>query len=247
MLTAIVIAKNEQSMIKDCLWSLNFADELIVVDNASTDTTAEIARKFGAKVIKSQGADYSQVRNDGIKAAKGSWILFVDADERVSPELQQEISQIITSSNSASAYDLPRRNFYLGREMHYGGWGGDSVIRLFRKSALQKYEHPLHEQPVYTGELAKAHFSLIHYSHRDLTSMLEKTLHFTGYEAELRFNAHHPPVVWWRFLRVMFTEFYLRFVKLSAWKDGPRGIIDGLFQVFNSFIIYARLWEMQQS
>jgi hypothetical protein len=75
--------------------------------------------------------------------------------------------------------------------------------------------------------------------------MLEKTLFFTSFESQLRFQAKHPPVVAWRFVRVMLSEFYLRFIRLSAWKDGTEGIIDGMFQVFNTFIIYARLWELQ--
>ena len=78
-------------------------------------------------------------------------------------------------------------------------------------------------------------------------SLAKKTIEFTQYEARLKRATNHPPMVWWRFLRVMFTEFWLRFVKLSAWRDGPEGTIDGIFQVFNSFIIYARLWEYQHS
>ena len=130
--------------------------------------------------------------------------------------------------------------------MHHGGWGNDYVIRLFLKKNLTEWKNPLHEEPVFTGELGKLQNSLVHFSHRDLSSMLEKTLGFTNYEAQLRYEANHPRVIWWRFLRVMLTEFWLRFVKLSAWRDRIEGVIDGMFQVFNSFIIYARLWEIQQ-
>jgi len=105
--------------------------------------------------------------------------------------------------------------------MHFGGWGGDSVVRLFRRSDLHRYVGKLHEQPEYSGTLGRTQHALLHYSHRDLTSMLNKTLVFTGFEAESRFEAHHPPIVWWRFFRVMSTEFWLRFVRLSAWRDGP--------------------------
>jgi hypothetical protein len=130
--------------------------------------------------------------------------------------------------------------------MHYGGWGHDRVIRLFQRPALSHYQNALHEQPVFTGEMGTATHPLVHFSHRDLSSMLRKTLTFTDYEARLRLQANHPPIVSWRIVRVMLTEFWLRFVKLSAWRDGGPGIIDGLFQVFNSFVIYSRLWELQQ-
>ena len=142
MLTTIVITKNEQEMIGDCLQSLQFADEIIVIDNGSTDSTNHIAQKMGAKIIKSQSTSFSGARNDGLAAAMGDWILYVDADERVSPELQLEIKSIMADKSSPAAYDIPRRNFYLGREMHYGGWGNDSVIRLFQKKNLGNCKLP---------------------------------------------------------------------------------------------------------
>ena len=246
MISAIIIARNEQDMIGDCLLSLRpLADEILVVDSGNSDDTNNIDISYHARIVKSVESDYSQYRNAGLKSAKGDWILYVDADERVTPLLRKEIEEIMSSSTSASAYQIPRRNIYLGRDMHFGGWGGDRVIRLFKKSALQKYAGQLHEQPVFSGELATANHELVHYSHRNLSAMLEKTLDFTAYEAKLRYEASHPPVVAWRLVRVMATEFWLRFVKLSAWRDGLEGVIDGLFQVFNMFVIYARLWELQ--
>lgn len=247
MLSAIIITKNEEQLIKDCLLSVSFVDEIILVDTGNTDSTNEIASSLGARIIKSHGTDYSQFRNAGLKSAQGDWILYVDADERVTPLLKNEIEQIVSSSASGSAYQIPRRNVYLGKDMHFGGWGNDKVIRLFRRENLKEYRGELHEQPVFDGELETTNYELVHFSHRDLSSMLEKTISFTNYEAQLRISANHPPVVWWRFLRVMFTEAWHRFIKLQAFRDGPEGIIDGLFQVFNSFIIYTRLWELQNT
>lgn len=234
-------------MIGDCLKSLEFADEIVVVDSGNTDRTNEIAREAGARIVKSAGGDYSRFRISGLKAARHEWILYVDADERVTPALRLEILKLIAGPAPAfGAYEIPRTNYYLGREMRYGGWGGDSVIRFFRKKSLITWKNPLHEQPVFRGDLGKLSGNLVHFSHRDLTSMLNKTLEFTEYEARLRFDAKHPPVAWWRVFRMMATEFWYRFVKLSAWRDGIEGCIDGIFQVFNTFVIYARLWEMQQ-
>lgn len=131
--------------------------------------------------------------------------------------------------------------------MRFGGWGGDYVIRLFKSSHLTGWHGVLHEQPSFRGELKKLTSPIIHFSHRDLSSMTDKTLNFTAYEAKLLYESGHPPITWWRFYRMMLTEFWHRFVRLSAWRDGTRGIIDGLFQVFNTFIIYARVWELQQN
>ncbi len=243
MLSGIVIAKNEERMIGDCLVSLEFCDEVTLVDSGSTDSTIQIAKEHGARMVRTAGSDYSQFRNDGLKAAKGNWVLYLDADERITPLLKNEILKVVHGPDVV--YQIPRQNIYLGREMHYGGWGHDLVIRLFPKKLLKGYSGVLHEQPKFSGDLRTLSQSMTHFSHRDLSSMLEKTLVFTAYEAQLRLKTHHPQVTPWRFVRVMLTEFYYRFIKLSAWRDGVEGIIDGLFQVFNTFIIYARVWESQ--
>lgn len=243
MLSIIIITKNEEAMIGDCLESVkSLADEIIVVDSGNTDKTNDIAKRYKAKIVKA-GPDsgYANFRNVGLAAAKGDWVMYIDADERVTPELAAEIPSL-----APGVYQIRRTNIYLGRQMHHGGWGNDFVIRLFKKDQLEGYSGDLHEQPKFSGPLLTTHNSITHYSHRDLVSMLKKTIVFTDYEARLRLANHHPPVVWWRFVRVMFSEFWLRFVKLSAWRDGPEGVIDGIFQVFNMFIIYARLWELQQ-
>jgi len=246
MLTIIVIAKNEELMIGDCLKSIQFADEIIVIDNGSTDNTAKISIKFKAKVFKTNLSGWDHLHNLGSQKANGNWILYIDADERVSGSLKKQIQKITSFPKSDySAYCISRQNNYLGKQMKYGGWGDDSVIRLFEKSKLFGWFGSLHEQPRYSGNLGKIIDPIIHYSHRDLYSMTEKTIIFTNYEAQNRINIHHPPVIWWRFIRVMLSEFYLRFIKLSAWKDGSEGIIDGIFQIYNSFIIYSRLWELQ--
>ncbi len=255
MLSVIIITKNEEEMIGDCLMSVkDLADEIIVVDSGNTDKTNEIAKEYGAKIIKTKSTNYAGFRNSGLKAAAGDWILYVDADERVSPPLRLEINNLVKTPGrwpngllpgDIGVYQIPRKNIYLGKEMHYGGWGNDKVIRFFYKKYLKGYKGDLHEQPIFTGELSTLNHELIHHSHRDLSSMLDKTIEFTRYEAKLRFSANHPPMSWWRFLQVTATEFWTRFVKLQAWRDGPKGVIDGLFQVFNMFVIYARLWEMQ--
>ncbi len=245
-LSVIIITRNEEAMIRDSLVSVQFADQIIVVDTGNTDRTNEITKEFHAEIVKSAGEDYSQFRNDGLKHVTGDWILYVDADERVTPLLRAEIVNVINKQGKYGAYDIPRTNIFLGKPMTYGGWGGDYVTRLFPKTNLKSWHNKLHEQPDFEGKLSKLHNPLIHFSHRDLASMLDKTLVFTSFESENRLLAKHPPVVAWRILRVMGTEFWYRFVKLQAWRDGLEGIIDGMFQVFNTFIIYARLWERQQ-
>mgnify|MGYP001563392541 CR=1 FL=1 len=244
MLSIIVIAKNEEQLLPDCLKSLSFADELIVIDNNSTDDTKKIAKKFKTKVYSTDLTGWDNLHNFGRDQATGDWILYIDADERVSKDLKTKIQKIVKSGD-CSAYKIFRQNIYLGKRMKFGGWGDDYIIRLYNKASFSGYEGNIHEQPIFTGKLGTIEEPLILYSHRDLYSMTEKTIVFTNYEAQNRLSTNHPPVVAWRFVRVMLTEFNTRFIRLSAWRDGAEGIIDGLFQVFNSFVIYARLWELQ--
>jgi len=245
MISAIIITKNEQEMISDCIKSVKFADEIVVVDTGNTDATNSLAKALGARVVVSNGKNYSDFRNDGIRHAKGDWLLFVDADERISPPLANEIKEISKKNTPYAAFYLQRKNNYLGKFMSHGGWEIEKIPRLFKTQYLEKYIGDLHEEPIVNGRIGTLSHLLLHYSHRDLDSMVKKTIFFTKYETENRLKINHPMITSWRIWRVMATEFFTRFIKKSAWMDGTEGVIDGMFQVFNTYIIYARLWEAQ--
>lgn len=247
-LSVIIIAKNEEKMIADAIKSASYANEIIVLDTGSTDKTKPVAESLKAKVfnIKTKNIEFAKWRTEGIKKAKHDWIFYLDADERISPKLKDEMI-IITAKKPTkySAYAVSRRNFYLGKEMKYGGAWPDYVIRLFYKPNIKGWKEKLHEQPVFSGKLGYLENPLIHLTHRDLTSMLNKTIKWSKLEAEELYKANHPPMAWWRFLRVMVSEFYNRGIKLQGLRDGTQGLIEVIFQAFSRFITYARLWEMQ--
>jgi len=121
MLSVIIITKNEEAMIEDCLVSVDWADEIVVVDSGNTDRTNAIALAHGARIVTFPGSGYARFRNAGLKAAAGDWILYVDADERVTPQLRQEIQKIVsqptTHNLQPTTYQIPRRNIFLGRVM----------------------------------------------------------------------------------------------------------------------------------
>jgi glycosyltransferase involved in cell wall biosynthesis len=248
-ISVITIALNEESMIEDCLKSVAWADELILLDGGSTDKTLQIAEKYQAKVFPQEvkEKDWASWHNQGKDEALGDWIFYLDADERITPELQKEIMEIMKNKNcQSSAFAVPRRNVLLGRPMSFGGWYPDYQIRLFKKEKLVKWQGKLHERPIFKGTLGYLKNPMFHLTHRDLSSMVGKTILFSNIEVQLLYQAGHPPVVWWRILKVMSGEFFDHFVKKQAWRDGTVGWIEGLFQVFNKFLIYARLWEKQQ-
>jgi glycosyltransferase involved in cell wall biosynthesis len=250
-LTVVIIAKNNERIIAECIKSARGFDKIILVDSGSVDRTCQIAKKLGAQVIYAPGQklEFARWRNIGLKNVKSDWVFYLDTDERMTRELTAEIKQVIGrdigEEQKSVAYKIPRRNFYLGQEMHYGGAWPDYVKRLFLKKSLKGWQRDLHEDPIIDGDLGRLKNPLIHVSHRDLSSSMEKTRRWSEIEARLLLEANHPPVVWWRFFRIMLTEFWLRAVRLQGWRDGTPGWIEIIFQMFSRFITYARLWEMQ--
>lgn len=252
LLSVIIIAGNEEQMIVDCLKSCNFANEIILVDSNSTDKTIQLAKKTIFKIIVKSLKDISKCnfsywRNQGYKLSTSQWILYLDADERISVDLKKEILSIINRPNNKyTNYDIPRANYFLGKRVKFGGSYPDYVKRLFRRDSFNGYQGTLHEQPNIIGQTSKLKNNLIHYTHRDLHSMLNKSINWTTFEAELLYKNNHPPVVWWRIIRMMITKIFQRLIQQSMWRDGTVGWISVIFESFDTFMIYAQLWELQQ-
>lgn len=249
-LSIIVLVGNEENLIGQCLESCKFANENILVMANSTPKVKEIANKVIPKIKITETVDeynknFSKWRNMGYKLATGDWILYVDADEIVTESLQNEILQIINSNTKNSFFAIPRANHFLGKRVRYGNSYPDYVKRLFLRKNFSGYEGILHEEPKITGEMGYLKNDLQHFTHRDLSSMLNKTNNWTDMEAEALFKANHPPVYWWRFPRMMLTKFWERAIKQQMWRDGIVGWISIIFEMFDTFVIYAKLWELQ--
>ncbi|HEY4876449.1 MAG TPA: glycosyltransferase family 2 protein [Puia sp.] len=245
-LSAVILTKNAEGLLADCIDSLSFCDEIIVIDDYSTDRTPELAKHLGAVVYPYTSESFAKKRNLGLSKAKGKWILYLDVDERVTPDLANAIKLVLERKKDIfSAYRLRRKNFYLGNNE----WPTtEKLERLFKRSKLEEWYGDLHESPRVNGDIGEIDEGFInHYTHRDLASMLNKTIQWSKIEAELRFNANHPQMSWWRFFRVIVTAFYDSYIKQKGYKVGTTGLIESMFQAYSMFITYARLWEMQNS
>lgn len=240
-LSVVILAKNEEKMIDECLASIEWADETVLIDDESSDKTVEIGKKFGAKVFTHKLKDFSDQRNFGFRQTSSDWILYLDADERVTSDLAEEIKTVIKNPHF-SAYRIARKNFYLGREWPYK----EKIVRLFKRKNFLGWQGVLHESPKFTGEQGELRGQILHFTHRDLTSMVVKTIEWSKIEAKLRLEAGHPQMTWWRFPRVMLTEFFNYYFRQGGWRVGTVGLIESLYQAFSIFITYARLWEFQQ-
>jgi len=250
-LSIIILAGNEEQMIVDCLKSCQWAEEIVLVAANSSDNTVNLAKKTipKIKIISTKdeyNKNFSKWRNLGYKSSTKGWLLYIDADERINPSLKEEIEFIIKKSGKLSYYAIPRANFYLGKRVRHGGSYPDYVKRLFNRQFFHGYQGILHEEPIIEGEIGYLKNDLSHYTHRSLSSMIEKTLVWTDMEAMALYKNDHPPVVWWRFIRMMLTKIWERLIKQKMWKDGTVGWISVIFETFDTFLIYARLWEIQQ-
>lgn len=252
-ISIIVIFGKEEDILDQALESAQWADQLVLVAANSNQETKEIAKRYSQEIFETKdeyGKHFARWRNIGLKKAAGEWVFYLDADEVITPGLKRKMISIarreFNRKKDPSYYAIPRFNHYLGKRVKHGGAYPDYVKRFFKRGRLKRWEGRLHEYPVISGTLSKLKVHLLHFTHRDLTSMMEKTIRWTQLEAKALYQADHPPVVWWRMIRMMATKFFERVVKQGAWRDGTVGWINAIFEVFNTFIIYARLWEMQQ-
>jgi glycosyltransferase involved in cell wall biosynthesis len=243
LISAVIITKNEAVRIGKCLAVLSFCDEILVIDNGSTDNTADIARQNGAKVITDKDRDFAALRNTGKDVSHGDWILYIDADEIVTPQLADSVKYAIRRNNAGNfQYFLLRRvNYYLGHRWPVS----EKMPRLFNRTAFQGWSGVLHESPQVNGKCGELTGDLLHDTHRNLEEMVVKTNAWSDTEAMLRFKSNHPPVVWWRLLRVMCTGFCGSYFGQSGWRAGTVGFVESIYQAFSMFITYAKLFEMQ--
>ncbi len=248
-ISVVIIAMNEAEWIENCILSAKqVASEIIVVvDDRTTDKTAEIAKKMGAKVFSNKFTGFSEMKNLAFSKATSDWIFSLDADERISKELAKQVKEVVGDfKNMFAAFSILRQNILLGQKVRFGGWWPDPVIRLAKKDQITGWKGDLHEVLKVKGTTGNLTGVLYHLSHRGIDWMLETSVKYTQTEAKLRYDAGHPPVVWWRFFRVIFTEFFDRLIIKNGWRDGTVGIIEAISQAFNMFLIYVHLWEMQK-
>ncbi len=246
MLSAVVLTKNEEQRITACLESIKWADEIIIVDGGSTDSTLQIVKKYTNNILTFSQEDFAARRNKAMEYAKGDWVLYVDSDERVLASLREEIEGLMKNGEFAS-YAISRKNIIFGNQVSYGPYKNDWVIRLFRKENFGEWFGKVHESANFKGKLGYAENSLLHLTHRDVDHFILKSLEWSKIDARLRLDSNHPKMTGWRFIRILITEIFNQGILRKGFFNGTVGIIDSILQVFSMFITYVRLWQLQQS
>jgi ADP-heptose:LPS heptosyltransferase len=243
-LSALIITYNEEHNIKHVLEDLNFADEILVIDSFSTDKTVQIAESFrNVKVTQHAFENYAIQRNFAISLAKGPWILFLDADERLTSSLKNEIIQTIQSKGKYTAYYFNRTFMFCNKRLHYSGWQTDKIIRLFRKEkAHYSLQKTVHEKLNTNGNVGKLKNKLIHYSYTDYSSYKEKMISYGKLKANEEFTKGTNPNFFHFYLRPCY-QFINQYILRLGILDGKKGVI---ICYLNALSVYTRFQELKK-
>jgi (heptosyl)LPS beta-1,4-glucosyltransferase len=242
-LTIVIPTLNEVDQIAACIGRAAWADEIIVADAGSSDGTVPLARQLGAHVLERTGPTIAAQRNAAIATARNRWILAVDADERISPELEQEIGRVLQAP-TYPVYRIRRRNFYLGKELTRGHWGKDWVTRLFT-SDRRYIERRVHERLETVANPGHLQGCLEHSPYRDLSHQIEKMNRYAQWGAQDLYQSGRRAGVWDLTARPLgrFLRSYL--VQGSCW-DGRFGVVASLLGGYTAFLKYAHLWAIER-
>jgi glycosyltransferase involved in cell wall biosynthesis len=244
-LSVILITKNEAMNIRECLESVAWADEIIVVDSGSSDGTVEICRELGAHVYVHDWPGFGIQKNRALSYASHDWVLSIDADERVTPELRAEIGSVLSEAG-VDGYDIPRLSNFCGRFMRHSGWHPDYVLRLFRRDKARFSDALVHEAVQLQGRKERLQHSLLHYSYRDFEDVIAKLNSYSSAAAIMQDQRGKQGGLGtallhglWAFVRTYFLR--------AGFLDGREGVMLAIMNAENSYYRYIKLWLKQKT
>lgn len=250
MISGVILTKNEEKHIESCLKSLLWCDERIVVDDCSEDKTKEIAKKLGAIVYEHPlDNDFANQRNFALEKAKGEWVLFLDADERISPSLLSEITSVLHQQASfvydhVNGFYIPRRDILWGKQLKYGEAGNTKLLRLARKSAGE-WRGKVHEVWKVKGKVGVLKNPILHYPHENIEAFLKELNVYTDIRAKELF-AKKKKASFLSIITYPKAKFFVNFVLLRGFLDGVPGFITAMLMSFHSFLVRGKLWLLWQ-
>jgi len=244
-LSVTIITYNEEDRIGDCIKSVAWADEVVVVDSGSEDRTQEIARSLGARVVEHPFQGHVQQKNFAIEQAKNEWILSLDADERASEKLRAEIEEILSQEEiNYDGFYIPRKVYYLGRWILHGGWYPDYKIRLFRKGKGKWGGRNPHDSVRVEGKCGRLRGEIYHYTYRDIAHNMRTINSFSTIGAEELFREGKQATLFSLLIRPPWTFIRKYFIQ-RGFLDGMAGFIIAVISAYYVFCKYAKLWELQ--
>jgi glycosyltransferase involved in cell wall biosynthesis len=241
-LSVVVISFNEEAILGECLSAVQWADEIVVLDSFSADQTVEVARAYTTRVFQHAWQGYARQKALALTYASHPWILSLDADEIVSPELAREIQSLLAGEPACTGYGVPRMAFYLGRFLRHC-WYPDVKVRLFQKERARWSEHEVHETVLLDGPAGQLEHPLFHYSFPTLQDHVQTIQQYTTLGAQSLAKAGRSFSVL-RLLGSPLFMFLQHYVGKRGFLDGIPGLIASVFSAFHEFVKYAKLYEL---
>ena len=245
-LTVTVIAWNEEERLRACLESVAFADEIVVVDAESSDKTASLAREFTDKVWVRPWPGFAAQKNFALDQATGQWVLSLDADERVTPELAARIRSIVTAEGPVAGYLIPRRNIFWGAWVRHGGLYPDYQLRLFRRGAGRFAENAVHESMRVDGPVQTLAEPLLHQSYRDLEDFVRRSNRYSTLAAADWLRRGRAVSVSGLIMKPL-GRFLSMYIMRRGFLDGWRGLVLAVLYAEYVFLRMAKAWEARRA
>ncbi len=240
-LSVVINTKNAEGVLEECLKSVSFADEIVIVDMHSSDKTCEIAEKYKAKIYFFKDVGYVEpARNFAIQKASNEWVLIIDADERVPLTLKNIILKTLENPQ-ADVYKIPRKNIIFTKWINSSGWWPDYQVRLFKKGSVF-WQDKIHSKPIIKGKVKifepKQEYALLHLNYTTVDQYLKKIISYTLFEASKSKKLEHID-----FLKAFFDEFFYRFFSEKGYLQSDIGVVLAILQSFYAFVVQLRIWE----
>jgi len=242
-ISVIIITKNEEKNIEACLKSVDWADEIILVDSESEDKTVEIAGNFTDKIFIKKWEGFVPQKRYALSLTKNEWVLSIDADEQVTPELKEEILKI--NLDVYDGYLIRRKNFLFGKEITTCGWNKDYQMRLFRKSKTTLPDKLVHEGFIVSGGKGILNNVIIHNTYSSLHNYLKKVNNYTSLKAEEVYKSKGKVTAFTIFSHA-FSAFFRYFISLKGYKDGIHGLIISFVNSLSTMLTYVKIWEKKR-
>ena len=244
-LSVAIVAYNEEKHLTDCLKSVDWAAEIIVVEGKSQDKTAEIAKNAGAKVYSVENQPLmKKMMNQAFSKCTSEWILQLDADERVSEQLKNEILQTISINPAHAAFQIPRKNLMFGKWIEHSGWYPDFQTRLFRNGKGKYLAKNVHEELEVQGSVGNLDNPIMHLNWESVSQFILRLDSYTSYEAG-KWITDGKKIVWTDAIRFPFSEFLSRFFDRQAYKDGLHGLVLSILMAMYWELVFVKIWEKE--
>lgn len=244
-LSVTIITLNEEDKIRDALESVKWADEIVVVDSGSKDRTVDICKEYTDNVFHNKWPGHIDQKNHAIDKASHKWILSIDADERVTPELEKEIKSILKSPTT-NAYAVPRHVFYLGRWINNSGWYPDYKVRIFHRDKGRWGGVNPHDKVMVEGKVERLKGDLQHYSFSNVAHHIRTMNSFTSIAATEYCNKGRDTGIFEILFRPTFM-FFKSYILKQGFRDGLAGLVIAVTAAYHVFIKYVKLWEMKHA